>query len=47
MVKCNRENINTKYVSIENSYVINSHGGNIQLGKSKYNGLKVKITLPF
>ena len=27
--------------------VINSHGGNIQLGKSKYNGLLVKITLPF
>ncbi len=27
--------------------IINSHGGNIQLGKSKYNGLQVKITLPF
>ena len=27
--------------------VINSHGGNIQLGKSKYNGLQVKIFLPF
>ena len=27
--------------------VINSHGGNIQLGKSKYNGLQVKISLPF
>ena len=27
--------------------IVNSHGGNIQLGKSKYNGLKVKITLPF
>ena len=27
--------------------VINSHGGNIQLGKSKYNGLLVKIFLPF
>jgi len=27
--------------------VINSHGGNIQLGKSKYNGLLVKISLPF
>jgi two-component system osmolarity sensor histidine kinase EnvZ len=27
--------------------VINSHGGNIQLGNSKKNGLLVKITLPF
>ena len=27
--------------------VINSHGGNIQLGKSKYGGLQVKIFLPF
>ena len=27
--------------------IVNSHGGNIQLGKSKYNGLKVKISLPF
>jgi two-component system osmolarity sensor histidine kinase EnvZ len=27
--------------------VINSHGGNIQLGQSKYNGLQVKISLPF
>ena len=27
--------------------VINSHGGNIQLGKSKYKGLQVKISLPF
>ena len=27
--------------------VINSHGGNIQLGKSKLNGLQVKIPLPF
>ena len=27
--------------------VINSHGGNIQLGKSKENGLLVKISLPF
>ncbi len=27
--------------------VINSHGGNIQLGKSEYNGLLVKIYLPF
>ena len=27
--------------------VINSHGGNIQLGKSQYNGLLVKISLPF
>ncbi|MEC7099253.1 MAG: ATP-binding protein [Pseudomonadota bacterium] len=26
--------------------IINSHGGNIQLGKSKYNGLLVKISLP-
>ena len=27
--------------------VINSHGGNIQLGRSKKNGLLVKISLPF
>ena len=27
--------------------IINSHGGNIQLGKSKKNGLLVKISLPF
>ena len=27
--------------------VVNSHGGTIQLGKSKYNGLQVKIFLPF
>tara|TARA_Y100000591_G_scaffold325836_1_gene347422 strand:+ start:1619 stop:2938 length:1320 start_codon:yes stop_codon:yes gene_type:complete len=27
--------------------IINSHGGNIQLGKSKYNGLQVKVSLPF
>ena len=27
--------------------IINSHGGNIQLGQSKYNGLQVKISLPF
>ena len=27
--------------------VVNSHGGNIQLGKSKYNGLQIKIFLPF
>ncbi len=27
--------------------VINSHGGNIQLGKSKFNGLLVRISLPF
>jgi two-component system osmolarity sensor histidine kinase EnvZ len=27
--------------------IINSHGGNIQLNKSKYNGLLVKISLPF
>ncbi len=26
--------------------IINSHGGNIQLGKSKYNGLLVKVSLP-
>jgi len=26
--------------------IINSHGGNIQLGKSKYKGLKIKISLP-
>ena len=27
--------------------VINSHGGSIILGKSKLNGLQVKISLPF
>ena len=27
--------------------IINSHGGNIKLGKSKFNGLQVKIFLPF
>ena len=27
--------------------IINSHGGNIQLGKSRHNGLQVKISLPF
>ena len=27
--------------------IINSHGGSIQLGKSKFNGLQVKISLPF
>ncbi len=27
--------------------IVNSHGGNVQLGKSKYNGLQVKISLPF
>ena len=27
--------------------IINSHGGSIQLGRSKYNGLLVKIFLPF
>ena len=27
--------------------IVNSHGGNIQLNKSKYNGLQVKISLPF
>ena len=27
--------------------IINSHGGNIQLGKSQYKGLLVKISLPF
>ncbi len=27
--------------------IINSHGGSIQLGKSKYDGLLVKISLPF
>jgi two-component system osmolarity sensor histidine kinase EnvZ len=26
--------------------IINSHGGNIQLGKSKFNGLLIKISLP-
>ncbi len=27
--------------------IINSHGGSIQLGKSKLDGLQVKVTLPF
>ncbi len=27
--------------------IINSHGGNIQLGKSQFDGLQVKISLPF
>ena len=27
--------------------IINSHGGSIQLGKSKFTGLQVKISLPF
>ena len=27
--------------------IINSHGGNIQLSKSNYNGLQVRISLPF
>ena len=27
--------------------IINSHGGNIRLSSSKYNGLQVKISLPF
>ena len=27
--------------------IINSHGGNIQLGKSEHKGLQVKISLPF
>ena len=27
--------------------IINSHGGSIQLGKSKFDGLQVKISLPF
>ena len=26
--------------------IINSHGGSIQLGKSNYNGLQVKLSLP-
>ena len=26
--------------------IINSHGGSIQLGKSKFSGLQVKISLP-
>ena len=26
--------------------IINSHGGNIQLGKSQFGGLQVKISLP-
>ena len=27
--------------------IVNSHGGNIRLSKSKYEGLQVKISLPF
>ena len=27
--------------------IVRSHGGNIQLGDSKYKGLQVKILLPF
>ena len=27
--------------------IINSHGGSLQLGKSQFNGLQVKISLPF
>ena len=27
--------------------IVNSHGGNIQLGKSNFGGLQVKISLPF
>ncbi len=27
--------------------IVNSHGGKIQLGKSKFNGLNVKISLPY
>ena len=27
--------------------IINSHGGSIQLGKSRFDGLLVKISLPF
>ncbi len=27
--------------------IINSHGGKVQLGKSMYNGLQVKVSLPF
>ena len=27
--------------------IINSHGGSIQLGRSRYNGLQVKVSLPF
>ncbi len=27
--------------------IINSHGGNIQLSKSNYKGLQIKVTLPF
>ena len=27
--------------------IINSHGGSIQLGESKYNGLQVRVSLPF
>ena len=27
--------------------IVNSHGGNVQFSKSKYNGLLVKISLPF
>ena len=27
--------------------IVNSHGGNIRLSKSKFNGLQVKVSLPF
>ena len=27
--------------------IVNSHGGNIQLSKSKYKGLQIKVSLPF
>ena len=27
--------------------IVNSHGGSIQLGRSKYEGLQVKVSLPF
>ena len=37
------------YTGIAGSHInsINSHGGSVQLGKSKYNGLQVRISLPF
>jgi two-component system, OmpR family, osmolarity sensor histidine kinase EnvZ len=41
----NRSGIGLGLAIVED--ITNSHGGNIQLGKSKYNGLQVKITLPF
>ena len=32
---------------VQKQDIINSHGGSIQLSKSKFNGLLVKVSLPF